>query len=115
MQTEIKKIMKTILKLSLAALLLFVCSCGSRRIYTSGSYAAIKSYTAKPLYKGEKETVTYVSGDIAFGSHKQDGGTFNDTKSLFSGRIHRSTSGKFYNYYYGAGLSAGSYKFKKGF
>lgn len=90
-------------------------SCGSNRIYTTGSYGAIKSYTEKPLFKGEKETATYVSGDVVFGSHEQEGDTFKDTKTLISADIHRSTSGRWYNYYYGAGLSMGAYKFERGY
>lgn len=108
--------MKTILKLMLVTLLFMMYSCGTHRIYTTGSYASVKSYTDKPLYKGNKESATYLTGDISLGRHKQnDGSDFYDAKTLVSGSIHRSTSGKFYNYYYGGGLTFGRYRFTKGF
>jgi hypothetical protein len=96
-------------------LLLFICSCGSRRVYTTGSYGSIKSYTQKPKYSGQKETATYVSGDLSFGKHSQDGGAFDDAKTIATANIYRSTTGKFYNFYYGLGASLGTYKFKEGY
>lgn len=112
------KIMKADIKFPLLILTISVISCSSPRIYTTGSYATIKSYTDKPLYKGEKESATYVSGDIAIGSHEQREDAedhFKDNKTLFSAKIHRSTSRSFFNYYYGAGFAMGSYKFKRGY
>lgn len=110
------KIMKAIIKLTLVSLSLIVCSCGTHRVYTTASYGSIKSYTDKPLYNGTKEHATYVTGDISMGKHEQnDGADFYDAKTLVSGSIYRSTSGKFYNYYYGGGLTYGRYRFTKGF
>jgi hypothetical protein len=108
--------MKVILKLSLVILFLILSSCGSHRVYTTGSYGSIKSYTDKPLYKDEKESATYISGDVSFGSHLQnDNWEFYDAKTLLSGSIYRSTTGKFFNYYYGGGVTYGRYRFTKGF
>ena len=111
-----QQIMKTIIKLTLVTLSLLVSSCGTHRVYTTGSYASVKSYTDKPLYNGSKESATYVSGDISMGRHEQnDGADFHDAKTLVSGSVYRSTSGKFYNYYYGGGLTYGRYRFTKGY
>jgi len=101
--------------LLLGALLLFICSCGSRRVYTTGSYGSIKTYTEKPKYVDKKESATYVSGDLSFGKHMQDGGNFDDAKTIAALNIHRSTSGRFYNIYYGIGGAYGTYKFKEGY
>jgi hypothetical protein len=106
--------MKTTLKL-LLALLPFICSCGSRRVYTTGSYGSLKSYTEKPHYTNKKESATYISGDISFGKHLQDGGDFDDVKTIAAVNIHRSTTGRFYNFYYGLGGTYGTYKFKEGY
>ncbi|BAO76212.1 hypothetical protein [Winogradskyella sp. PG-2] len=46
-------------------------SCG-KRVYTSGTYGSIKSYTAKPEYRDENKKATYVSLDASFGSHDID-------------------------------------------
>lgn len=107
--------MKTTLKLILIALLPFVCSCGSNRVYTTGSYGSIKSYTEKPKYSGKKVSATYVTGDLSFGRHMQDEGEFDDVKTIAAINIHRSTTGKFYNFYYGLGGTYGTYKFKAGY
>lgn len=101
--------------LLLGAITFLICSCGSRRIYTTGSYGSLKSYTEKPKYSGQKESATYVSGDLSFGKHSQDGGDFDDTKTIAALNVHRSTTGRFYNFYYGLGASYGTYKFKKGY
>jgi len=54
--------MKTILKIILITQLFLLSSCGVRRIYTSGSYGSLKSYTAKKEYSGERSSEIYVSG-----------------------------------------------------
>lgn len=107
--------MKNIKIVLLGTLLLFICSCGSNRVYTTGSYGSLKSYTEKPKYVDKKESATYVSGDLSFGKHMQEGGDFDDVKTIAALNIHRSTTGRFYNYYYGLGGAYGSYKFKEGY
>ena len=107
--------MKAKLLILVALITFLLSSCGTHRVYTTGSYGSVKSFTDKPLYKGEKESATYVSGDISFGRHEHnDGADFYDAKTLISGSIYRSTTGKFYNYYYGGGLTYGRYRFTKG-
>jgi hypothetical protein len=56
-----------------------------------------------------------VSGDISFGKHEQDDGAFDDTKTIASLNVHRNTTGRFYNYYYGLGASFGTYHFKEAY
>lgn len=108
------KNMKILLRLiSLFAILMFA-SCEPTRVYTTASYGSLKSYTEKQHYIDKKTTKTYISGDLSFGEHEQDGGEFNDTKTIAAFNIHRTTTGKFYNFYYGLGGAFGSYKFKKG-
>ncbi|HEX9600438.1 MAG TPA: hypothetical protein VF985_03005 [Mariniflexile sp.] len=70
-------VMKALLNL---LLVIFVSSCGVKRVYTTGSYGSIKSYTEKQHFIDGKTTATYVSGDVSFGKHSQDDGSFNDTK-----------------------------------
>ena len=107
--------MKTNKILLLGAIMFLICSCGSRRVYTTGSYGSIKSYTEKPHYTDKKKSATYVSGDLSFGKHSQDDGDFDDTKTIASLNVHRSTTGRFYNFYYGLGATYGTYKFKEGY
>ena len=84
-------------------------SCG-KRVYTSGTYGAIKSYTAKPEYRGENKTATYVSLDLARG--RQDvTNDITDKKTLLSVRGHRSMTRKYFNFYYGLGATLGNYRF----
>ncbi|OUS03465.1 hypothetical protein A9Q86_00705 [Flavobacteriales bacterium 33_180_T64] len=75
----------------------------------------MKSYTEKPHYLDKKKSATYVSGDLSFGEHLQDGGDFDDTKIIAALNVHRSTTGRFYNFYYGFGATYGTYKFKEGY
>jgi len=105
--------MKTILQIM--STLLLLTSCGSNRVYTTASYGSLKTYTEKQHYTDKKTTETYVSGNISFGRHMQDGGTFDDTKTIASFNVHRATTGSFYNYYYGLGASFGTYRFKEGY
>lgn len=104
--------MKALLNL---LLVIFVSSCGVKRVYTTGSYGSIKSYTEKQHFIDEKTTATYVSGDVSFGKHSQDDGSFNDTKTIAAINIHRNITGSFYNYYYGLGGTYGTYNFKEGY
>ena len=64
--------MKTILKIILITQLFLLSSCGVRRIYTSGSYGSLKSFTAKKEYSGERSSEIYVSGDLSTGKHEQE-------------------------------------------
>lgn len=107
--------MKTFKFLSILIFLSCI-SCGVDRVYTSGSYGDLKSHTAKPEYKGEKEKAIYVSAAYATGKHSQlnNSENFSDTKSIFSANIHKSVTGKYYNYYYGVGGAFGNYTFTQG-
>ena len=107
--------MKLIIKLSFFLLFTSLVSCGPHRVYTTGSYGSLKTYTEKQHYVDKKTTHTYISGDVSLGTHMQDDEAFNDTKTIVSLNAHRNTTGKFYNYYYGLGASMGAYKFKKGY
>ena len=107
--------MKTTFKILLISQLFLLSSCGVKRIYTSGSYGSLKSYTAKKEYKGERSSEIYLTGDISNGKHEQEGSSFNDTKTLVSLNAHKSVTGRNYNLYFGLGASYGTYKFKKGF
>ena len=108
-------IMMKISNIVLGILLFFICSCGPTRVYTTGSYGSIKSYSEKQHYTDKKTTATYVSGDISIGKHSQDGGTFKDNKAIVALNLHRSTTGRSYNFYYGLGGAFGSYKFEEGY
>ena len=105
--------MKAIIQLSL--FLLLFTSCGVNRVYTTASYGSLKSYTEKQHYVDKKTTETYVSGDLSFGRHMQESGAFDDSKTIASLNLHRNTTGRFYNYYYGFGAAMGTYKFEKGY
>ena len=107
--------MKILIKIQALISLLILSSCGSHRVYTTGSYGSIKTYTEKQHYVEAKTTETYISGDFSIGKHMQDGDLFDDEKIIASLGLHQNTTGKFYNYYYGFGGSLGSYKFKQGF
>ncbi|MFL1013026.1 hypothetical protein [Flavisericum labens] len=104
--------MKTIIQIISTLLLM---SCGTERVYTTASYGALKSYTEKQHYVDKKTSETYVSGNLSFGRHMQDARAFDDTKTIASLNIHRNTTGRFYNCYYGLGASMGSYKFVEGY
>lgn len=107
------KQIKLILLIVVAAY--FMYSCAPTRVYTTGSYGSIKSYTEKQHYVNAKSTATYISGDVSFGRHPQDAESFNDTKTITAINIHRNTTGRCYNFYYGLGAAFGSYKFKEGY
>ena len=107
--------MKNLIKLLVIGHLILLCSCGVDRIYTSGTYGSIKSYTEKPQFNGKKSSATYISGDISNGKHAQEGNSFKDTKVLVSLNAHKSVTRKNYNLYYGIGATYGNYKFKEGF
>ncbi|UKM66248.1 hypothetical protein GSB9_02829 [Flavobacteriaceae bacterium GSB9] len=94
---------------------LLLMSCGEERVYTTGSYGTLKSFTEKQHYVDHKTSETYISGDLSFGLHMQDDSSFDDTKTIASLHIHRNATGKFYNYYYGLGASLGAYRFKEGY
>jgi len=109
--------MKTIFKIILIVQLFLLSSCGVKRIYTSGSYGSLKSYTAKNEYQGMRSSEIYISGDISTGKHGQEGNSFKDSKTLVSLNTHKSVTGRNYNLYYGlgatfSGLSFG-YRFEK--
>lgn len=106
--------MKNLILIEVMILIIMFCSCSPTRVYTTGSYGSLKSYTEKQHYVHAKTIETYASGDLSFGKHEQDGGDFNDTKTIIALNIHKTTTGDFYNYYYGLGATFGTYKFKKG-
>lgn len=112
--------------LILAGFVLFT-SCGVNRIYTSASFGNLKTHTAKPIYKDSTVSSNYVSGSLSYGINKHDRDNTNislkpegnekevsytDTKVMGSFAIHRSTSLKYFNYYYGLTANYGSYTFK---
>lgn len=90
-------------------------SCGVDRVYTSGTYGSLKSYTAKPVYNGEKTSKYYVSGDLSFGKHEQDGGDFKDSKTIVTVNAHKAITRKNFNLHYGVGGSYGNYKFHESY
>ncbi|QHI38488.1 hypothetical protein IMCC3317_38810 [Kordia antarctica] len=101
----------------LSVLIFISCaSCGVDRVYTSASYGDLKSHTAKPEYQGKQEKALYVSAAYSKGKHNQLGNAeqYNDKKSIISANIHKSVTGKYYNYYYGIGGAFGNYTFIKG-
>ena len=102
----------------LIQLVLVVCICGScgvDRIYTSGSYGALKSYRAKPAYHEQNDQATYISAAIKNGKHRQTNPESDDKKTLFTLSAHRAVTKKHWNYYYGLDLSYGSYRFNEGY
>ncbi|WP_298900387.1 hypothetical protein [uncultured Psychroserpens sp.] len=84
-------------------------SCG-KRVYTSGTYGAIKSYTAKPEFRGENDKGTYVSINLSRGSQEVTN-NMTDKKALISIRGHKSITRKYFNFHYGLGGTFGNYKF----
>ncbi len=113
--------MKNLLIIILSLLLL---SCGIDRIYTSGTYSSIKSYTAKPEYRNKDTSAVYISGDYSKGEHSQFGNYSTsglaqkerkDTKDLMSLSIHKSITRENFNFYYGIGGTYGNYTFKSDF
>lgn len=107
--------MKTKLKRSIRSytLLIFLMSLSScaERIYTSATYGSMKSYTAKPEYRGENKSATYISGDFSSGKHENDSENRADSKILLSLNAHRSITHKHFNFHYGLGGTYGNYKF----
>jgi hypothetical protein len=105
-----------ILKFLSILVFLSCTSCGVDRVYTSGSYGDLKSHTAKPEYQGKKEKAIYVSAAHTTGKHRQisTAENFSDKKSIFSASLHKSVTGKYYNYYYGVGGAFGNYTFTNG-
>ena len=109
--------MKTLFKIATLSALAMFMSCDVQRVYTPGSYASVKNYTAKPEYHGEKSSATYISGDISLGKHSQPNGDapeFDDKKTIVSVNAHRGITAKYFNAHYGLGASYGNYKFKEG-
>ena len=92
--------------LFMSTLFFVLTSCG-KRFYTSGTYGSIKSYTARPEFRGENAKATYVSTDYSYG----DAGGVGDKKTLISVRAHRSITRKYFNLYYGLGGTIGNHKF----
>lgn len=84
-------------------------SCG-KRVYTSGTYGSIKSYTTKPEYRGESKKGTYISTDLSRGEQDVTN-SITDKKTLLSIRAHRSITRKYFNFHYGLGGTFGKYKF----
>ncbi len=114
-------IMKELLIIILSLLFL---SCGIDRIYTSGTYGSIKSYTAKPEYRNKDTSAVYISGDYNKSMYPQFGGYSNsglpqkdkeDIKNLISLTIHKSITRENFNFFYGAGGAYGNYIFKSDF
>ncbi|PHS61934.1 MAG: hypothetical protein COB12_11290 [Flavobacterium sp.] len=98
----------------LGILSLLVVSCGVNKVYTSASYGALKTYTEKPIYNGEKETAIYVSGSLRNTKYPQAIGDFEEVNDKVIGgnlSVHRAITNKNFNYYYGLGASFGSYEF----
>ena len=103
-------------KLIQLVLVVSICgACGVDRIYTSGSYGALKSYKARPEYQGQNEYATYISAGIRNGKHRQSNPDSDDRKTIFALSAHRAHTTKHWNYYYGAGLNYGSYRFNEGY
>ncbi|MFI1742964.1 hypothetical protein [Thalassobellus sediminis] len=107
--------MKYFLKITFLFLIVISVSCSPARIYTTGSYGSLKSYSEKQHYIGRKTTETYVSGDLSIGKHPQEAATFNDKKTVTAINVHRNTTGRRYNFYYGLGVAFGTYKFTEGY
>lgn len=105
--------MKTLLRIIYVFSILIFTSCSPTRVYTTGSYGSVKSYTEKQHYVDAKTTDTYISGDVSFGRHPQEAESFNDTKTITAINIHRNTTGRHYNFYYGLRAAFGTYKFKE--
>jgi len=111
--------MKTKLKINIAQSILYVIiiiftlnSCSTAmpsRVYTNGSYGALKNYTAKPEYRDKDTSAVYISGSIALGKNNID--ISDDSKTLINANIHKSITRKNFNFFYGAGLTYGNYKF----
>ena len=114
--------MKKLLLIIIISLSLF--SCGIDRIYTSGTYGSIKSYTAKPEYRNKDTSAVYISGNYSKGEHRQFGNystselvqkETKDKKDLMSLSIHKSVTRKYFNFYYGVGGTYGNYTFRSDF
>ena len=103
--------MKDLSKFMFLFLIFISVSCAPARIYTTGSYGSLKSYSEKQHYIDKKTTETYVSGDLSFGKHPQEAATFNDKKTIAAVNVHRNTTARYYNFYYGLGAAFGTYKF----
>jgi len=100
--------------LSLGVFSSVVISCGVNRVYPSASYGALKTYTEKPIYNGEKEVATYISGSFRNTKYPQDVGVDEMVDDEVIGgnlSIYRVITNKKFNYYYGLGTSFGSYNF----
>ena len=106
--------MRTRINILLVVQLFLFYSCGVDRVYTSGTYGSLKSYTAKPFYNGEKSSAFYLSADVSSGKHEQELGVFKDSKTLVSVNSHRSVTRRNYNLHYGLGATYGCYKFNRG-
>ncbi len=104
-----KKVIQLVLVLSICA------SCGVDRIYTSGSYGALKTYKAKPAYHGENESSTYISAGIKNGKHRQMNPESDDKKTLINLSVHRAFTKEHWNFYYGVDLTYGTYRFNEGY
>lgn len=107
--------MKTFYRLIFVSAAVIFTSCSPTRVYTTGSYGSLKSYTEKQHYIDKKTTNTFISGDISFGRHPQDAEKFMDTKTIAAINVHRNTTNRYYNFYYGLGVAFGSYNFEEGY
>jgi len=107
--------MKTKYKILLVANLILFSSCSINRVYTTGSYGSLKSYTEKAHYNDKRSSSIYVSGDVSFGKHTQEAENFDDVTTLAEVKVHKRITGKHYNFYYGLGASYGVYRFTKGY
>ncbi len=101
--------------LTITIILLYSCGSSSRvrdiYKYSSATFGSVKSYTTKPVYKGEKESTIYATAEIGNGENTQNRNESEDLKTHSSLRIHRSITDKNYNLHYGLGASFGKYEF----
>jgi len=92
-------------------------SCGPTRVprkfyeYHSSSLGALKTYTAKPAYKGKKEKALYISANFSDGAQSQNKSNSEDVKKAGVLSVHRSVTDEYYNLHYGIGATYGEYKF----
>jgi len=111
--------MKTKLKTNISLSVLYaiiitftLSSCSTTmpsRVYTNGSYGTLKNYTSKPEYRDKDTSAVYISGSIAHGKNNIE--VSDDSKTLINANLHKSVTRKNFNFFYGAGITYGNYKF----
>jgi len=103
-----------IVALKVIIVLLMFTSCTPTKIYTNASTGALKSYKAKQEYRGVDTSAVYVSSNLGFGTHINNGELEEDKKVFLEAGIHRSITRRNYNVSYGVSGSYGTYNFKAG-